>query len=181
MAEKITSKLEAWNVKPSVAIKWNAISVLWNQWENDWKIMSVVNAIYTALFPSKGALPSLSTDCSLTQCMLDNKSHSKMEIKEIVLMKTLQPNGNNRNRVNGTTLNYFIEDKNNTTLGDLHSSIWSMLCLFPCFSNIESLISHFPTLWQWMASLYIVFPISGNRGISFHNVFDLWQSWHLFP
>jgi hypothetical protein len=83
--------------------------------------MSIVNAIYTALFPSKGALPSLSTDW-LTQCIL-NITNSKLAIKEIVLMKTLQPNGNNRNRVNGTTLNYFIEDKNNTTLGDLHSSI----------------------------------------------------------
>jgi hypothetical protein len=85
--------------------------------------MSIVNAIYTALFPSKGALPSLSTDCSLNQCILENKSHGKMEIKEIVLMKTLHPNGNNRNRVNGTTLNYFIEDENNTVLGDFHSSL----------------------------------------------------------
>ena len=46
-----------------------------------------------------------------------------MAIKEIVLMKTLQLNGNHRNCVNGTTLNYFIEDENNTVLGDFHSSL----------------------------------------------------------
>jgi hypothetical protein len=92
-------------------------------------MMSIVNAIYTALFPLKGALPSLSIDCSLNQCILENKSHSKMEIKEIMLMKTLQPNGNNRNHVNGTALNYFIEDENNTVLGDFHSSPPSMLHL----------------------------------------------------
>ena len=38
-------------------------------------------------------------------------------------MKTLQQNGNNINRVNGTTLNYLIENKNNTVLGDLHFSL----------------------------------------------------------
>jgi hypothetical protein len=40
---------------------------------------------------------------SLNQCILENKSHSKMAIKEIVLMKTLQQNGNNRNRVDGNS------------------------------------------------------------------------------
>jgi hypothetical protein len=49
--------------------------------------MSIVNAIYTALFPSKGALPSLSTDY-LTQCIL-NITNSKLAISEIELMEQL--------------------------------------------------------------------------------------------
>jgi hypothetical protein len=84
--------------------------------------MSIVNAIYTALFPSKGALPSLSTGRSLNQRILENKSHNKMATKEIVLMKTLQQNGNNRNRVD-ETLTILLKDKNNTVLGDFHSSL----------------------------------------------------------
>ena len=91
-------------------------------------MMSIVNAIYTTLFPSKGALPSLSTDW-LTQCIL-NITNSKLAIKEIMLMKTLQQNGNNRNRVD-ETLTILLKDKNNTRPGDFHSSPYSMLCLSP--------------------------------------------------
>jgi hypothetical protein len=53
-----------------------------------------------------------------------------MAIKEIVLMKTLQQNGNNRNRVD-ETLTILLKDKNNTRPGDFHSSLYSMLRLSP--------------------------------------------------
>jgi len=144
MAEKITSKLESWNTKPSVAIKWNSTSVLLNQWEN-WQcklesnLESTLNAIYTSLFPSKGALPSLSIDCSLNQCILENKSHSKMAIKEIVLMKTLHQNGNNRNHVD-ENLAILVKDKNHTRPGDFHSSLYSMLHLSPFPEHKKSFI-----------------------------------------
>ena len=91
-------------MKLSIAIKWNATSVLLNQWENRWKMMFksedgvyCICNIYTALFPSKGALTYLSTNHSLNQHILENE----------------QQTCNNRNRII-ETLNYFIE-KNNTS------------------------------------------------------------------
>jgi hypothetical protein len=45
-------------------------------------------------------------------------------------MKTLQQNGNNRNRVD-ETLTILLKDKNNTRTGDFHSSLYSMLHLSP--------------------------------------------------
>jgi hypothetical protein len=63
--------------------------------------------LYTALFPAKGALPSLSTGCSLTQCILKMNNLQQKQ------------NGNNRNRIT-ETLTIFIEDeKDNTTAGRL--------------------------------------------------------------
>jgi len=71
--------------------------------------------------------------------------------------------------MNGTTLNYFIEDENNTVPGDFHSSLYSMLCLSPHFSNIAAFqisstyfSASFLSSFSSIAFLFITFQISGN-------------------
>jgi hypothetical protein len=51
----------------------------------------------------------------------------------------------------------------------------------PSGNDMASLYIAFSDLWQCVASLSITFLISGNRGISFHNVFGLWQCFITFP
>jgi hypothetical protein len=93
--------------------------------------------------------PAFSVNRLFSKSMhIGNKSHSKLEIKEIVLMKTLQPNGNNRNRVNGTTLNYFIEDENNT-------SAWRLSFLSLIYATSILPISHFSSIAAFRSPLHI--------------------------
>jgi hypothetical protein len=71
-----------------------------------------------------------------------------MAIKEIVLMKTLQQNGNNRNRVD-ETLTILLKNENNT-------SAWR----FPFFYLLyaPSILLHFSSI----AALFITFQILYN-------------------
>jgi len=144
--------------------------------------------LYTALFPAKGALPSLSTDW-LTQCILKMNNLQQKQ------------NGNNRNHIT-ETLTIFIEyEKDNTTLSHFKSPPRMALYIFSFLEHSLTFFQRFPTfsrfsnplamngislhsvspLWQCVASLSITFSISGNRGISFHNVFGLWQCFITFP
>ena len=94
MAEKITSKLESWNTKPSVAIKWNATSVLLNQWENDWKMMfKSGDGVYCKCnlhnFVSIEGGPAFPVNRPFSKSTHTGKeiTYNKMAITEVVLMK----------------------------------------------------------------------------------------------
>jgi hypothetical protein len=136
--------------------------------------MSIVNAIYTALFPSKGALPSLSTGRSLTQCIL-KITNSKLAIKEIVLMKTLQPNGNNRNRVNGQLLTILLKMRTIQCLETFIPILSNLCSVYPPFLKHSSVSD---PLYIFLCIISIPFL---EHSISLYNVSDLWQCVALRP
>jgi hypothetical protein len=99
-------------------MKWNATSIkpLSKLLKDEIKYEIYCKHNVSALFPAKGALPSLSTGRSLTQCILKMNNLQQKQ------------NGNNRNRIT-ETLTIFIEDeKDNTTAGRLSFLYSSILC-----------------------------------------------------
>ena len=152
MAEKITSKLESWNAKPSVTIKWNVISVLLNQWEN-WQCKLESNLCWKMVFKSKDGVyckcnihssvsieggPAFSVNRPFFKSTHTRKrmTHSKLAIREIELMELL-------------TILLKIRTIQCLEIRSLfHSSIKSILRLSPPFSSI--------------AALYIMFQIPYN-------------------
>ena len=115
MAEKITSKLESWNTKPYVAIKWNATSVLLNQWENGWKMMfKSGDGVYCKCnlhsYVSIEGGPAFSVNRPFFKSKHTGKrmTHSKLTMTEIVSMELLT---------------ILLKIRTVQVSGDLHSSI----------------------------------------------------------